>query len=69
MARLDPIKGGHHTMTSKKYKKRLINGGKLCNICNEVRKMDEYYRNQSYCKFCSSDMNKARNKKNKFKLW
>lgn len=66
---LDKNIGGRHQILTIKYKKRLVNGRKVCTICDEIRKMDEYYRKQSYCKYCSSDMNKKRYIKNKYKLW
>jgi uncharacterized CHY-type Zn-finger protein len=73
MARLDKLKGGHHTVTSKKYQDRIVEGGIICTMCKKVRKREEYHNrmggHQSYCKVCSSEMNKKRHKKTKYKLW
>ena len=69
MARLDKMRGGHHTILTKKAQKRLVKGGKICTVCDEVKKLDEYYKKHSYCKDCSKRMNRERNKRNKYKLW
>ena len=69
MARLDKSKGGRHEMLSLEAKKRIVKGGKICTICKEVRKLDEYYNKQTYCKVCSKRMNRERHQRHKYKLW
>ena len=73
MATIDKLKGGRHEMLTKKYKERLVDGGKICTMCNKAKKYEYYHKRisgtQSYCKSCASDMAKKRYHKNKYKLW
>ena len=73
MGSTDKMKGGRHKMITKKYQETLVDGGKICTICNKARKYKDYHKRingvQSYCKTCASDMAKKKYHKNKYKLW
>ena len=69
MSSIDKFKSQRNVEMTRKYKERLVDGGKICLVCERVRKLEEYNHKQSYCKKCSSDKGKARRKKQKFKLW
>ena len=69
MAKLDKAKGGRHEILTIEAKKRLVKGGKICTICKEVRKLDEYYTTSTICKFCMNKNAKIRYKKQKQPLW
>ena len=60
---------GNYIEVSEKHKRRFVGDGKLCYGCNEVRKLDEYYKNVTRCKFCRAKEEKARWKKQKQPLW
>ena len=61
--------GGHHKECSRRYKERLVNGKKICNVCDKPKELDQYSNKQSYCKECSNRLNKEKYKKSKYKLW
>ena len=73
MSKIDKFKSQRAVESTRRYKARFVDGGIICNKCKKVRKKDEYHTRprgyQSYCKKCSSDLGKLRNKRNKYKLW
>ena len=73
MIRPDRFKSQRAAQSTIRYKKRFVDGGIICNKCKKVKKKEEYHTRrggyQSYCKKCSSDLGKLRNKRNKYKLW
>ena len=62
-------KGGQTIEVSNKYKSRFREGGKVCNKCSKVRKLDEYYTTATLCKFCMNKLNRERWKKQNKPLW
>ena len=69
MTKIEKSKGGNHIEVSKKYKSRFRDGGKFCNKCKKVRKLDEYYTTASICKICMLELNRQRSKKKNKPLW
>ena len=69
MTKIEKSKGGNHLEVSKKYKARFRDGGKFCNKCKKVRKINEYYTTSSLCKFCMNEANRKRSAKKNKPLW
>lgn len=73
MSRIDKFKSNRSIEATRRYKARFVDGGIICNKCKKVRKKEQYHTRvggvQSYCKKCSSEAGKLRNKRNKYKLW
>lgn len=61
--------GGNSKITSQRYKSRITDTGKICNKCNENKKLDEYGSNKSWCLECLRIYNRARSKKQRTRLW
>ena len=66
---INKSKGGNTIVLSNKFKDRYREGGKLCNKCDKVRKLDEYYTTSTLCKFCMNKANRERYKKQNTPLW
>ena len=66
---LDKRTGGRHLEMTRIYKESFVDGGKICNKCDLVKKLDEYHNNHSICKFCKSEIEKKKYKKSQYKLW
>ena len=73
MIRPDRFKSQRSVEMTRKYKERVVDGGIICNKCKEVKPKKDYHKrqggHQSYCKKCSSEAGKLRNKRIKYKLW
>ena len=73
MSRIDKFKSQRSVEMTRRYRQRIVDGGIICNKCKKIKKEDEYHKRQggheSYCKKCSSEAGKIRNKRNKYKLW
>ena len=69
MGRIDKLKGGNITTISNKFNGRHREGGKLCNKCKKVRKLDQYYTTSTLCKFCMNKLSRERYKKQNKPLW
>lgn len=61
--------GGHHQILTKKYNKRKVDGGMICNKCKKVVALSDYGGNKSYCLPCKRIAEQKKYKKAKYKLW
>tara|TARA_R110002020_G_C16112585_1_gene759674 strand:+ start:688 stop:900 length:213 start_codon:yes stop_codon:yes gene_type:complete len=66
---LEKNAGGRHQILTEEFNKRKVDGGLICNKCKEVRELNEYGKNKTYCIPCKRITERKKYKKAKYKLW